>query len=538
MNPANQPQSKQQRLWQQGESHMAAKRWRQAADSFEAIVAHDPGHLPALLKACTALLELDHYRVARDCLLQALALARKLPGAIEHPGLVMELGRKLRQFHESARLLPLVRDSGFMRRASPQMLTEMALIVSSVGDQALALELASQATQLAPTDPQPHYMRGTVLMFLGRMQEAETELEHCIRLSPSFPQAHWVLSGLRKWDAHDNHVGRIETLLAKAPSGSEAEGYLSFALHNELHGLKRYDQSWGALERGCNVKRKLEPYDDKKVTRLFAAVQSLCTPEFIEAPPREDDYTPIFIVGMHRSGTTLLERILGGHSMVSDGGETYAFTAQLKIASNHKSEQALDMLTLERLADADFDAIGRGFIEASRWRAKGKPFLTEKLPPNLVNAGFIAKTLPGARILHMVRDPVDTCFSNLRTYFTNAALYSFDQEQLATYYGHYRDLVQHWRNVMPDRFFDVSYDALVNDTEATARRIFDFCGLPFEAAALEVERSSGAVSTASSTSVRQGILKDRGAAWKPYETYLQPMLSKLRELDIVPSGSY
>jgi len=523
MNRPVAPESKQQRLWRQGETHVASKQWRLAADSFEAIVDHEPGHLPALLKSSTALLELDRYRTSRERLFQALRLASN------HPGLVMELGRKLRQFHEAALLLDLVRRSDFVRHATPQMLTEMALIVSSVGDQTLALDLVTKAVSLDSMAAHPRYLRGTVLMFLGRMEEAEAELGACIRLEPGFPQAHWVLSRLRKWTNEDNHVQRMQALLAKAKVGSEAEAYFAFALHNELHDLRHYDESWRMLERGCRIKSELEPYDADRTRSLFATVKTLCTPEFVIPAARDDSYTPIFIVGMHRSGTTLLERILGGHSLVSDGGETYAFTAQIKIATDHKSTQALDLTSAERLASADFDAIGRGFIEASSWRANGKPFLTEKLPPNLVNAGFIAKSLPGAKILHMVRDPVDTCFSNLRTYFSNAALYSFDQLHLADYYGDYQGLVQHWRTVMPGRLMDVSYDDLVNDTEATARRIFDFCGLPFEATALHVERSSGAVSTASSASVRQGILTNRDGAWRPYESHLMPMLARLHQ---------
>jgi tetratricopeptide (TPR) repeat protein len=524
-NPAT--ESKTQRLWGRGEAAVAKNSWREAADAFEAILADEPRHLPALLKSSTALLRLDHYRHSRERLLAALPLAN------DHPGLVMELGRKLRLFHEAALLLDLVNRTGFVRRAPPPMLTEMALIVSSVGDQELALELVSQAVKLDPGAAHPHYLRGTVLMFLGRMDEAEQELEACIRISPTFPQSHWVLSRLRQWTPERNHVERLQALIARATPGTEPEAYFAFALHNELHDLQRFEESWQALDRGCRAKSRLDPYHENATRELFALTKSICTPDFVRAAPREDSYTPIFIIGMHRSGTTLLERILGGHSLVSDGGETYAFTAQLKIAADHKTQHALDIETAQRLASADFDAIGRGFIEGSRWRAKGKPFLTEKLPPNLINAGFIAKALPNARILHMVRDPIDTCFSNLRTYFSNAALYSFDQVNLANYAGHYRDLMDHWRTVMPERILDISYDQLVKDTEATARRIFDFCGLPFEAEALQIERSSGAVSTASSAHVRQGILTNRGAAWKPYEAHLQPMLRRLAEIGAI-----
>ena len=520
-------QSTIQRLWERGETAMRQKNWREAAKAFEEILALEPGHLPAMLKASSALLQLDQYNKARARLMSALAVAN------HHPGLVLELGRKLRQFHEPALLLDLLERSRFIANAPPPALTEMALIVSSIGDQETALALVRRATQLAPDAFQGRYLHGTVLMFLGRMEEAEAELEACIRLQPDFPQAHWVLSRLRKWGEHDHHVERLRQQMAKVRPGSEPEAYFSFALHNELHDLKRFDESWQALERGCQVKTKLDPYHERSTRELFGRVKQICTPEFVRAAPREDAYTPIFIVGMHRSGTTLLEPILGGHSLVSDGGETYAFTAQLKIAADHKTEHALDLQTADRLVDADFDAIGRGFIEASRWRAKGKPFLSEKRPPKLIKAGFIAKALPNARILHMVRDPADTCFSNLRTYFSNAALYSFDQVSLANYFGHYRDLMQHWRTVMPERVLDIAYDDLVRDTEATARRIFAFCGLPFEADALRVERSSGAVSTASSASVRQGILTDRGAAWAPYQAHLAPLLDRLVEQGVM-----
>lgn len=517
-------ETKEQRLWQQGEAYASRGDWARAAASFEGIVSHNPGHLPALLKSSSVLLKLDRYRAARNRVLAALPLA------IDHPGLTLELARKLRELHEPARLLMLLDRSSFVHCGNAQMLTEMALIVSSIGDQDRALDFATAASKADPRHAQAHYMRGTALMFLGRMDEAEQELEAAIRLVPSFPQPHWVLSRLRKWTSGQNHVDRLRHLLKHVARGSEAEAYLSNALHNELHELGDYEGSWQALDRCCRVKNRIEPYHESKTRELFAAIKAVCTDDFVTSAPRNDEYVPIFIIGMHRSGTTLLERILGGHSMVSDGGETYAFTAQIKIASDHKCQQSVDLLSVQRLAEADFDAIGRGFINDSKWRTKGKPFLTEKLPPNLLNAGFIAKAIPNARILHMVRDPVDTCFSNLRTYFTNAALYSFNQLDLANYVGHYRGLMEHWRAVMPSRVLDISYDGLVNDTEGTVRRIFDFCGLPFEADALKIERSSGAVSTASTAHVRQGILTNRGAAWKPYESHLQPMIERLREL--------
>jgi tetratricopeptide (TPR) repeat protein len=521
--------SRIQQLWAAAETASKHKDWETAAARYESIIAIEPGHVPALLKASKASLRQDHYRRAHERLFSALAHSNG------HPGLVLELARQLRQFHEAQTLLEMLHGSNFARCDDPGMLTEMSLLVSSLGDQATALGLVDRALKLNPQYAQASYLRGTLHMFLGDMDRAEADLEQCIRLQPRFPQAHWVLSSVKTWTSEHHHVARLREIIGRSGSDPAAQSYLYFALHNELHGLERFDESWDALERGCRAKRDVESYDDQKTADLFAAIEALCTPEFIaDRPPMANpEYTPIFILGMHRSGTTLLERILGGHSAVSDGGETYAFTAQIKLATDHKCLNVVDMTSLERLAGADFEAMGQGFLRNSRWRAKGRPFLTEKLPPNFIVAGFIAKALPNARILHMVRDPMDTCFSNLRTFFTNAAAYSNDQTDMARYYARYRGLMAHWRSAMPGRILDISYDALVQDTEATARSIFDFCGLPYEAEALAVERKRGAVSTASSAHVRQGILKNRGGSWRAYEQYLDPLRAELSAAGIV-----
>src|SRR5690606_4037763 len=140
----------------------------------------------------------------------------------------------------------------------------------------------------------------------------------------------------------------------------------------------------------------------------------------------EQPHVPVFIVGMHRSGTTLLERMLAGHSQVGDAGETSAFHAQLELALDRAAPSGMDASFAELVRGADFDAIARGYAASARWLSRGNRLFTEKLPQNFFNAGFIAKAMPQARFLHLVRDPVDTCFSNLRTLFSGAALYSYD----------------------------------------------------------------------------------------------------------------
>jgi len=477
-----------------------------------------------LLRASDALLRLDRYRDALRCVLQVFESADR------DPGLLIPLCQRLHRFNECGRALALIASADPERFPSAIDRTELASLASRCGDQALAEAWIEQAVRVDPMHAPAQYLRGVVAMFRGDMPQARFALSACLAIDPDFAQAHWVLSTLPDDGAAGDAdaPARIRASLARTQPGGTGEAYLQFALHNVLHALGRHDEAWDALERGCKLRRMQAPHDLRETEALFAALGSLYTPEFL-APvtaPR-GDFAPIFIVGMHRSGTTLLERILGGHPLVADGGESYAFTAQLDLATDHKTTGALDATTLQRVAGADFAGIGAGFLDASRWRTRGRPFLTEKLPANLLNAGLIAKALPQAKLVRVVRDPMDTCFSNLRTFFAGTATYSHDQEQLAGHHLRCDRLARHLHKAVPGRMLDIAYADLVGDTETTARRVFDFCGLPFAPEALDVGRASGDVATASTTSVRAGILRDRAGAWKPYARQLQPMRETL-----------
>lgn len=483
---------------------------------------HDPSRVAELLRGSDALLRADRYRDALRCVLQAFESADR------HPELLIPLCQRLLRFHESARALVLIASADPERFRSAAERTELASLASRSGDQALAEAWIERAVTVDPMHAPAQYLRGVVAMFRGDMPQARFALSACLAIDPDFAQAHWVLSTLPGGAGDAAAPARIRASIGRTAPGGVGEAYLRFALHAALHALGRHAEAWEALERGCALRRAQMPFDPRESGALFSALESLYAPGFlapVDAPKAA--FAPVFIVGMHRSGTTLLERILGGHPLVADGGESYAFTAQLDFATDHKATGALDATTLRRIGGADFAAIGAGFLEASRWRARGRPFLTEKLPMNLLNAGLIAKALPQAKLLRVVRDPMDTCFSNLRTFFSGAAAYSHDQAQLAGHYLRCERLALRLHEAMPGRILDVAYDDLVGETEATARRVFEFCGLPFAPEALDVGRVTGDVATASTASVRAGILRDRGGAWKPYAPQLRPMREAL-----------
>jgi hypothetical protein len=319
-------------------------------------------------------------------------------------------------------------------------------------------------------------------------------------------------------------------MLAQPGLSTKDEGHLAYALHNELHELGDHEGAWEALARGCRARRIEQPYDRVGTMAMFDGLRRTFDATFSRGDfdvDTEDALTPIFIVGLHRSGTTLLERILSGHPDVADAGETYTFSAQLRLAADHVCTVIADTVIAERARDFDYTAIGRGFIEAMRGRSRGRRFVTEKQNPNFILLGPIAKALPRARLLHMRRDPADTCFSNLRTLFTHEAAYSYDQVEMADYCKAYHDLMAHWREVLPGRVFDIDYDAMVREPETQARRIAGHCGFEFREDMLQVGRRSGMVATASSNQVRKGIVTNRGGLWRAYERHLGPMLDRL-----------
>lgn len=462
----------------------------------------------------------DNYRKGREYALQAL------PSALGNPALVPSVLLCLRHFEESAAMRRYIDGSPFLRgMADPKTLHLVSAQLSWLGDQTQAIEFVSLAMRWAPQMPSLRLARATMELFLGRFEDAEADIMECLRQDPGYANAYWVLAWMRKWTADNNHVDAIRRALARPSLPLTDKTRLYYALHKELDDLGDIAGAFAALDAGGRMHRAANSYDKEDTRRLFAKLKRM--PVRTSVGAKTPEFTPVFIVGMYRSGTTLLEQLMGGDPGVFNAGELHDMAGRIRYATDHYFPSAVDLIAAERAAAVDFAELGRQYMDGVSWRLNGHTHITDKWPPNHMNVGFICQAMPHAKIIHMSRDPVETCFSNLRELFAHAASYSYDQSELADYNNQYRDLMDHWHLKFPGRILDVTYSDLTRDTETTMRKVAAFCGFPFTEKLLQPNSQGKSVATASAVQVREKVTVRKVPKWEPYEKYLQPLINGL-----------
>ncbi len=509
------------RLWHQAETQLSQRNAADARATYEAIVAREPRHAPAWLRLSTVASLSGRFRDSVAAALSASAApAQDLLLRADICERLLEVGES-KTSHDYCSATKL-------DDAPAEILFDFALLLQKLGEPAQALRLADAAFAAGMRSPQLRYLRATLQIFCGRNEGVEAALETCLREAPQLASAHWTLSKLRRWTAQENHVERLQRCVAAMPRHDPGAAYVWFALFKELEDCGRYPEAWQALAQGCTARRRGLQYDLAAEHALFDRLIARCTPEFLsQQAAAQTGPAPIFIVGQPRSGTTVLERILGAHSQVTDAGELHDFPYQMLWACDRQSRQVPDAEMVAMADRIDYAELGRRYLARTQWRARGKPFYTDKLPRNFMQIGFIHRALPQAKILRMVRDPMDTCFSNLKELFGAAYPHSYDQREMAGHFRGYQRLMAHWHRALPGRVHDVSYADLVADPERIAREVLEFCGLPWEPACVAIEERLSAVATASTVQVREPIHQRSLGQWKRYEQWLETLRQAL-----------
>lgn len=513
-------------LRQKAESLAELGDWSQATACFETLLSRRPGDPDVLLQLSYVASLAGHYRRAHA---HALAAAQATP---TDPDLAQQLLSRLRTFNEA----PALHD--YLERLKPLSKLPLTLLLGfasqliNLNEHDSAFPLLELAKQRDPQFPPSLVARAQGLIYLGRFDEARADLMLCIQRAPHLARAWWLLAGLGSPPLAPGFVDVLRSELVRPNRRPEDTAELAYALHHTLDQQGDYPGAWRALELACRIKRgqlTYRPDDTKALVDALLAMPG--NPAGQTAPPLEANnaVTPIFIVGMHRSGTTLLEQMLDGHHQVRGLGELYDFTAQMRHVTDHHCRGVIDVTVVQRARAIDYAEVGRGYLKGIAWRLGEESHFTDKLPSNFLNVGFICQALPQARVLHMRRNPMDVCFSNLRELYHDANPYSYDQRELGAFYRQYDRLMTHWSVTYPGRILDVDYTDLVSNPADTLQSITRFCDLPFHAAMLDIEERKRGVSTASAVAVRQGITERSIPKWTPYADKLGPLSAALTE---------
>jgi len=492
-----------------------------ARSAFGALLSNAELELPARLKLATLDLQEGAVRAATA---QALAACR-LPES--DPLLLLGLARQLFDLGEVEAGLGCLRSPAVQAARDPAVHFRAARMLCDLSFYDLALDRLERAKATGPSAPQVDYLLGMARMYCGREDAAEDALEACLRADPGFAPALRLLSMLRRQTAARNHVDRLRLALSRLGEGHAYAPLLHYALFKELDDLDDPDAAWPHLERGMQARRAQVGYDEQADIRLFDALMRW-RPAGSAAAAELEGPVPLFVVGMPRSGTTLLERLLAGDPRVADAGELRDFVCQLRWCCDRLGGPHPDAGLVEAAQAVDLAELGRRYMAHTAWRAGGKACFTDKLPANFLLAGPIAAALPRARILHMGRDPMDSCFSNLKALFAGAYPHSYSQEEMARHFLRYRRLMQHWDAQSPGRILHVRYEALVSDPDAEARRVFGFCGLSWKG---KPAATAGGemVGTASTVQVREPIHRRYMGQWRRYGRHLGPLQEALGE---------
>ena len=398
-----------------------------------------------------------------------------------------------------------------------------------------------RALEIKPDLADAYNNMGNVLKELGRLADARTAFLKALELDPTQSGVYVNLADSTTFAADDPHLAAMQALAAQRDGLSATDRvHLDFALAKAFADLKRHNRSFEHLLRGNAGKRAMINYDEAAAMALFDRIEAAFTPELIAAKSGFGDPSsvPIFVLGMPRSGTTLVEQILASHARVHGAGELKTFNEVVDSVHGPDGAALLFPDFVPALEAAQIRAIGARYLAQIRELALGSPHITDKMPSNYYFAGLIHLALPNARIIHTVRDPIDTCISCFSKLFTAAQSHTYDLGELGRYYRRYQGLMAHWRRVLPaGRILDVRYEDVVADLEGQARHIIAHCGLEWDPRCLAFHATERPVRTASATQVRRPIYGSAIGRWRVYQEFLGPLLTELSDVHGFSSAS-
>jgi len=419
---------------------------------------------------------------------------------------------------------------------SPRYLDMAGTIYTNVGLPERGWPLYKKANELQVGVDSIQANLAACSVYVGKIDEAKEIYRRLLQKYPDHQRNHYELS--RLGTATDTtHVEQMKQILRLSKLSADKNIFLYYAIGKELEDLAQWDEAFEYYEMAGNAIATVANYDVTTDLRLIDKIIEVCSKDWLlagaarmQAEPLEK--TPIFIVGLPRTGTTLTERIVSSHSLVESIGETYFMQVGLKQESHVDSVAGMNSDIIEAAAKKDIGRVAAAYLQAVRYKFGDKPMFIEKFPENVLYLGFIAKAFPHARMVHLKRNAMDTCFAMYKQSFFR---YAYTLDDLGQYYVAYNRLVNHWRKILKGRLIEVEYESLVSDQEGQTRELLEKLGLKFEEDCLTFEQNATASNTASTVQIREKIHTRSVNRWTRFEKQLRPLKSYLEAAGIIVS---
>jgi tetratricopeptide (TPR) repeat protein len=400
-----------------------------------------------------------------------------------------------------------------------------------------ALAHYARALAINPDHAEAHNNLGNLFLERGKFDEAMAHYSRAIAIKPANTEAHCPRAEIKTFHRTDSDLAALEELAVRDDLPIVKAPFIHFALAKALGDCGDYPRAFEHLRKGNALKRSQIHYDEPAVVEGLQHISAIFNRRLMARFQGEGDPSsvPVFVLGMPRSGSTLIEQILASHPQVHGAGELTDLEGALQTVLRASGRADSYPNCVPDLDGATLRRIGQDYLARLPVLAEGKVRIIDKLPANFLNVGLIRLILPNARIIHTVRDPMDTCVSCYSKLFTSGLHFSYDLAELGRYYRSYRELMTHWRSVLPPgAMLDVAYEDVVDDLEGQARRMIDYCGLAWDDRCLDFHRNSRPVKTSSAVQVRRPLFRSSLQRWRNYETSLGPLLRALGDIAARP----
>lgn len=496
-----------------------------AEKMYREILKKDPDHVEAARLLAGIAVNHERYREAEVFLQRAVKLAPDYTRAwADLANVQRELDRIDDALASAMRVMELAPD-----KAESHML--YAGVVGLAGRHEEAIEIYRKAIAASPGRAGAMCSMAHLLKTIGRQDEAIAQYRASIAAKRDHAESYWSLANLKTFRFEDAEVQAMEALLGDEHLSDVSRSQVHNALGFEYEARKDFDRAFSNFSQCNRIRRLSESYDPVDTESTHDRVIEMFSEEFLAQPGADPvQPTPIFIVGLPRSGSTLLEQILASHSLVDATHELGDLSRAVQTLKRRASRQDRFPEFLKKTRTAGWSRIGREYLERTARYRRSAPYFVDKNPNNFIFAGVVKLAMPNAKIINARRHPLDSCLGAFKQLFASGQPFTYEMTELGEYYLQYQRLMDHWHEVMPGFVLDVQYEEVVTDLQGQVRRLLEFCGLPFEEACLNFHETRRAVKTASSEQVRQPIYSSSVNLWRNYEAHLDTLVHILKPL--------